>query len=64
MLATALIAYGREIRLASQMLPGAESHGREESGWSPDQTTVRRLRPLRRRLFKTLRPWCVAARAR
>lgn len=28
MLAAALVAHGREVRLASQMLPGAESHGR------------------------------------
>jgi hypothetical protein len=53
--ATALLTNGAKITVAPQALPGAETH---------DQTTVRRLRPLRRREAMTLRPPRVALRAR
>lgn len=57
-----------EIKLAPEALVGAKVHG--EGPTSPpcrttgDQTTVSRLRPLRRRDLRTLRPPRVAMRAR
>jgi hypothetical protein len=50
------------------MLLGTETHGakrvRDVATRSRNQTTVRRLRPLRRRAARTLRPPLVALRAR
>lgn len=54
--AAALFPDGAKIVVAPQALPGAQAHR--------GQTTVRRLRPLRRRLASTLRPPRVALRAR
>lgn len=61
-------ANGFEVRLAPQTLLGAKTHGAEAFASSKTggraQTTVRRLRPLRRRFLSTLRPPLVAMRAR
>ena len=57
--AAAPFTNGPDIALAPQVLLGAETHGR-----SRNQTTVNRLRPLRRRERSTLRPPAVALRAR
>lgn len=56
-----------KIALPAQMLLGTKSHGAGESAVVDEcrnQTTVKRLRPLRRRLARTLRPLTVDLRAR
>ena len=69
--APALLADGADVTLPAQVLLSAESHvnrvleptrGRRMT--TVGQTTVRRLRPLRRRALMTLRPPFVAIRAR
>ena len=62
--ATPTLADGTEVALAPQVLLGAEAHGGRGARRRPAQTTVSRLRPLRRRARMTLRPPGVAMRAR
>ena len=66
-----LVAARAQAAQGARVLAGiVETHGRREGGRMPaesgpgNQTTVRRLRPLRRRARMTLRPPLVAMRAR